>query len=143
MNIVAIIGARLNSSRLPAKHLLPLAGKPLIERLVERLKRSQSIDQMVLATTADDFNQPLIDWAKGKLDCYVHHGDVNDLMGRVDAVVTRYNPDIIVYICGDSPLVSHAGSLLPVQDQLLVVAPPNPERQLMLQCFVGTNVHKL
>ena len=61
--VAAVIGARLNSSRLPGKQLLPLAGRPLIAHIVERLRHVEGLDQIVLATTADDFNKPLRDWA--------------------------------------------------------------------------------
>ncbi|MGE5514867.1 MAG: cytidylyltransferase domain-containing protein [Bacteroidota bacterium] len=104
--VVGIIGARLNSSRLPGKHLLDLAGRPVIARIFERLERLPEIDRLVLATTADDYNRPLVDWADahGKA-VFAFGGDVNDLVGRVDAVVQAENPDIVVYFCGDSPLM--------------------------------------
>ena len=105
MKTIAIIGARLNSSRLPGKHLLPLANKPLIERLLQRLQHCKNLDDIVLATTNDSFNEPLINWANNRVKCYVHNGDVDDLMGRVDAVVNVYSPKIIIYICGDCPLI--------------------------------------
>lgn len=104
--VVAIIGARLNSSRLPGKQLLPLAGMPLIERLVNRLERVDGIDHIMLATTADDYNKPLRDWASAYgLDCLSYEGDVNDLVGRVDTAVKQTGADYLLYVCGDSPLV--------------------------------------
>ncbi len=106
MKSIAIIGARLNSSRLPGKHLLPLAGKPLIEQSLARLQQCSSIDKLILATTNDDFNKPLVDWAEGRITCSPFEGDVNDLMGRIDAIVKRERADYITYICGDCPLVA-------------------------------------
>lgn len=104
--VIAIIGARLNSSRLPGKHLLDLAGKPLIARIFERLAQVGEIDKAVLATTADAYNQPLVDWARGAgKPVFAFDGDVNDLVGRVHAVVEAEQPDYVVYICGDSPLI--------------------------------------
>ncbi len=64
MTVLAVIGARLNSSRLPRKHMLDLAGKPLIARIFERLERVSVIDKLVLATTADDYNKPMVTWAE-------------------------------------------------------------------------------
>lgn len=104
-NVLAIIGARLNSSRLPAKHLLPLQGLPLVERVLQRLQQARTLTQIVLATTADAYNQPLLDWAQGRVEAVAYGGDVNDLMGRLDAVIAARDPDYIVYICGDCPLV--------------------------------------
>lgn len=107
--VLGIIGARLNSSRLPGKHLLDLAGQPVIARIFERLERAPEIDRLVLATTADDYNRPLVEWAQAQGKAvFAFGGDVNDLVGRVDAVVRAENPDIVVYFCGDSPLMEPA-----------------------------------
>jgi spore coat polysaccharide biosynthesis protein SpsF (cytidylyltransferase family)/spore coat polysaccharide biosynthesis predicted glycosyltransferase SpsG len=104
--VLAVVGARLSSSRLPGKHLLELAGKPLIARLFQRLDAVPELAHKVLATTAGDENRALVQWAESaNRDVYAHRGDVNDLMGRVDAVVRDLNPAIIIYICGDSPLI--------------------------------------
>ena len=104
--VLGIVGARLNSSRLPGKHLLDLAGKPLIARIFERLEQIDALDVIVLATTADDYNLPLVQWAEqaGK-ELFAYGGDVNDVVGRVDAIVKQYQPQIVVYFCGDSPLI--------------------------------------
>lgn len=104
--IIAVIGARLNSSRLPGKQLLDLAGKPLIEHIFARLDRVECLSACVLATTADTYNQPLVDWARNAgRECFAYTGDVDDLVGRVDQVVQKYGADYLVYICGDSPLI--------------------------------------
>ncbi len=104
--IIAVIGARLNSSRLPRKQLLPLAGAPMIEHIVRRLSQVSNIDEIVLATTADDYNHDLIVWANETgVNCYAHKGDVDDLVGRIDTVVKARSAGIVVYICGDSPLI--------------------------------------
>ncbi len=104
--VLGIVGARLNSSRLPGKHLLDLAGKPLIARIFKRLEQIVELDAIVLATTADDYNLPLVQWAEqaGK-ELFAYDGDVNDVVGRVDAIVKQYQPQIVVYFCGDSPLI--------------------------------------
>lgn len=104
--VIAVVGARLNSSRLPGKHRLDLAGKPLIARIFERLAQVGEIDKAILATTADAYNQPLVDWARDAGQAvFAFGGDVNDLVGRVNAVVEAEQPDFVVYICGDSPLI--------------------------------------
>ncbi len=104
--VVAIVGARLNSSRLPNKHLLPLAGKPLINHIFERLKKIERLDEIVLATTSDDYNLPLRKWAVDhKIECFSYDADVNDLVGRIDHAVKKYNADILLYVCGDCPLI--------------------------------------
>lgn len=100
-----VVGARLNSSRLPGKHLLNLAGAPLIARIFERLAKVEA--PSVLATTAEPVNQALVDWATASLvPVLAYEGSVDDVVGRVDEVVRRYNPSSVVYVCGDCPLVS-------------------------------------
>ncbi len=104
--VLAVVAARLNSSRLPGKQLLDLAGEPLIARIFQRLAQVPEIDEAVLATTADDYNQPLMAWAEqADQQAFAFGGDVNDVVGRVDAVVQSRDADIIVFCCGDSPLV--------------------------------------
>ena len=103
---LAIVGARLNSSRLAGKHLLPLAGEPMIGHIWRRLKECKEVDDFELATTADDFNRPLLEWAEEhQVDCHPYKGDVNDLMGRLDNIIRRNDPDYILYVCGDCPLI--------------------------------------
>ncbi len=103
---IAVIGARLNSSRLPRKHLLDLAGSPLIARIFQRLERVPELDRIILATTNDDYNRPLVHWAEGAGKAVAaYDGDVNDLVGRIDWIAASEQPGILVYVCGDSPLV--------------------------------------
>ena len=64
LKILAVVGARLNSSRLPGKHMLTLAGRPMIERVFQRLHKSTLLNSFILATTDDSFNVELIDWAR-------------------------------------------------------------------------------
>lgn len=104
--VLGVVGARLNSSRLPRKQLLDLAGKPLIERIFERLERVPEIDTLILATTADAYNRPLVDWARAKnRTAFAYPGDINDLIARIDTLVQQEDPDVVVYVCGDSPLI--------------------------------------
>ncbi|WP_417461868.1 cytidylyltransferase domain-containing protein [Kordiimonas sp.] len=105
-SVLIIVGARLNSSRLPGKHLLDLAGESLIARLKPRLETAWPEARLLLATTSDDYNAPLVSEA-GRAGYYVcaYDGDVNDLVGRVDAAVKQHNPDVVCYICGDCPLI--------------------------------------
>lgn len=104
--VLAIVCARLNSSRLPGKQLLDLAGQPMVARIFQRLEQVPEFKHIVLATTADACNRPLVEWANtaGKA-VFAFDGNVDDLTGRVDAVVENYRPQIMIYVCGDSPLV--------------------------------------
>ncbi len=142
--VLGVIGARLNSSRLPGKHLLDLADKPLIARLFERLEKIPELDAIVLATTADEYNQPLVQWARqtGKT-VFAFAGDVNDLVGRVDAIVKQYQPQIVVYFCGDSPLIEPTivsrminGLLMAPEADVVSLKFTSPENRTMHEGFM-------
>ncbi|MBT4812067.1 MAG: acylneuraminate cytidylyltransferase, partial [Thiotrichales bacterium] len=91
VKVLGVISARLNSSRLPAKQLLPLAGETMVGRLFQRLEKITLVDQWVLATTADDYNVPLVEWATAaQKSVFAYLGDVSDLVGRIDAIYRQY-----------------------------------------------------
>jgi len=120
---LVVVGARLNSSRLPKKHLLPLSGQPVIQRIFQRLQECSSEISPVLATTADDYNRPLVDWADAQgVSVFPYAGGVDDLVGRIDAIVDDYKPQRLIYICGDCPLVEPS-----VIDHYLARLLENPE----------------
>lgn len=103
---VAIIGARLSSTRLPGKQLLPLAGQPLIAHIVQRLRQVSEIDEIIVATTNEDVNKPLVNWARGfGITAFDWDGDQNDVVGRVDAALAATDADHFVYVCGDCPFI--------------------------------------
>jgi len=104
MKVVAVVQARMGSTRLPNKVMKLLAGKPLIEVLLARLSKSQGIDQIVLATSTDERNQPLIDHVS-KLGYHVAVGSESDVLGRYLLAAQETNADTIVRITGDCPLI--------------------------------------
>lgn len=101
--IVATIEARMSASRLPGKVLMPLAGKPALERLVERMKRSRYIDEIVVATTVNPADKSIAELADG-LGIKFYRGSENDVLGRVLEAAKSAGGDIIVEITGDCPL---------------------------------------
>ena len=104
--IVATIEARMTSSRLPGKVLLPLAGKPALERLVERIRRSRYVDDIVVATTINNEDQPIVDLCE-KIGCLYFRGSEEDVLSRVLSAAKSVTGDIIVEITGDCPLIDH------------------------------------
>ena len=103
--IVASIEARMTSSRLPGKVLMPVYdGKPLLQVLIERLKRSKYIEEIVVATTTNDTDAPVVALCK-KMQVAVFRGSEEDVLGRVVGAVGSINGDIIVEITGDCPLM--------------------------------------
>lgn len=104
MKIVATIEARMTSTRLPGKVMLPVMGKPMLHYLVERLKLVPSIDEIVLATTTNDTDDVLAEFAKEKgIDCF--RGSEDDVMLRVAEAAESVNADVIVEISGDCPIL--------------------------------------
>lgn len=102
--VVATIEARMTSKRLPGKVLLPLAGKPALERLIERLKRSEYIDEIVVATTINKSDDLIVGLAKN-LGVKYYRGSEDDVLKRVLEAAKSAGADIIVEITGDCPLV--------------------------------------
>ena len=71
--ILAILQARVSSSRLPGKVLKPLVGQPMILRQIERIRRAGLIGRLVLATSVDPSDDPLVELA-GRHDIPIHRG---------------------------------------------------------------------
>ncbi len=104
MKIVATIEARMTSSRLPGKPLLSAAGIPMLEHLVNRLKSVPSIDTIVLATTANAADEPLVELA-ACLGITAFRGGEHDVMRRVIDAAASVNADVVVEITGDCPII--------------------------------------
>jgi spore coat polysaccharide biosynthesis protein SpsF len=105
--VVATIEARMTSSRLPGKVLLPALGKPLLELMVERLKRCRQLDAIVIATTEDATSDPLEELAQ-RLDIGCFRGSEDDVLARVLGAAQAYEADLIVELTGDCPLIDPA-----------------------------------
>jgi spore coat polysaccharide biosynthesis protein SpsF len=104
--IVATIETRMTSSRLPGKVLLPLGGKPALERLVERIRRSVFVDEIVVATTVNPEDEPIIELCE-RIGCTYFRGSEDDVLSRVLDAAESVSADIIVEITGDCPLIDH------------------------------------
>jgi len=100
--IVASIEARLNSSRLPGKVLKKIFGKPSIELLVDRLRLSKYIDEIVIATTNSKLDDLLISWCEDYKVKY-YRGSEDDVLGRVVEAHKECDTDIVVSLTGDCP----------------------------------------
>ncbi len=104
MNIVAIIQARMTSSRLPNKVLKPLAGKPVLEHIVNRLKNCKTLNAIVVATSTDSSDDAIAAWCEAtRVNCY--RGSLNDVLDRYYQAATQYNADAVVRITGDCPVI--------------------------------------
>lgn len=104
MKIVATIEARMTSSRLPGKPLLPAADMPMLEHLIRRLSAVPSINAIVLATTVNEADVPLAELAE-RLGIAVFRGGEDDVMQRVIDAAAFLNADVVVEITGDCPII--------------------------------------
>lgn len=102
---VAIIQCRLTSTRLPAKVMLDLGGKTLLERVIESAKKSTLIDEIWVATSNDRCDD-LIEWKSIQAGCNVFRGDLDDVLNRYAQCAIKANADIIVRVTADNPLTS-------------------------------------
>lgn len=104
MKVVAIVQARMGSTRLPNKVMKPIAGVPMIELLFARLARSTLIDQIVLATSTDERNTPLVEHVQ-KLGYVCVRGSERDVLNRYLLAARHAKADVVVRITGDCPLI--------------------------------------
>lgn len=101
--ILAVLQARVSSTRLPGKVLKPIMGVPMILRQIERITRVKSIDKLVVATSKDKTDLPLAELCeKHNINCF--RGELNDVLDRFYHVAKQYNPEHIVRLTGDCPL---------------------------------------
>ena len=105
--IAATIEARMTSSRLPGKVLMECLGKSMLAHMVERVKRANSLDDIIIATTTNETDDVVIEEAK-RLGVKYYRGSEDNVMSRVLEAAQHHNADIIVELTGDCPLLDPA-----------------------------------
>ena len=101
---VAIIQARMSSTRLNGKVLKPLSGKPIIAQIFKRLQHSRTLDNIVLATSLNDEDIPIAELCQQiGLECY--RGSLNDVLDRFYHAATEAKASYIVRITADCPVI--------------------------------------
>jgi glutamate-1-semialdehyde 2,1-aminomutase len=104
MKIVAIVQARMASTRLPGKVMRPICGVPMIGLLLTRLHRAGHLDQIVLATSTDPGNRTLVEYVRS-LGHDIFQGSERDVLDRYYRAALAANADVIVRVTGDCPLI--------------------------------------
>ena len=104
MKIVAIVQARMGSTRLPNKVMKQIDGIPMIELLLMRLSNSKELNQIIVATSVEVRNRSLIEHVQ-KLGYVCEQGSENDVLDRYVHAAKKNNADVVVRITGDCPLV--------------------------------------
>lgn len=105
--VVALVPARLDSTRLPKKQLRPVRGRAMLRYLVERMEAVDAVNEVVVATTDRTVDDPLASWTD---DCSValFRGAHEDVLQRLHAAAQAFEADIVVRANGDNPLLSPA-----------------------------------
>jgi spore coat polysaccharide biosynthesis protein SpsF len=104
MKIVAIVQARMGSTRLPGKVLMDLGGKTVLARVVARLRRAILIDQIVVATTDSVIDNAIIRECQ-RLQVEYFRGSENDVLDRYYQAANSCEAQIVVRITADCPLI--------------------------------------
>ena len=104
MKTVAIIQARMGSTRLPNKVLMPVLGKPLLGWMLDRVATCPVVDDVILATTTDERDDVIADFAQS-VGCRVYRGSEGDVLDRYYQAACLVQPDAIVRITADCPLL--------------------------------------
>ncbi len=102
--VVAIVQARMGSTRLPAKVMAEIAGRPILWHVVNRLEHAKNIDLIVVATSVKSGDDPIISFCeKNGLECF--RGSESDVLDRFYRAATTYKADAIVRCTSDCPLI--------------------------------------
>lgn len=102
--IVATIEARMTSSRLPGKVLMEIRDKPVLQHIIERLRNSKMLDDIVVATTVNQTDDAIVALCKA-IGCSYFRGSEEDVLLRVLDAAKSVEADIIVEITGDCPVI--------------------------------------
>lgn len=104
MKYLAIIQARMGSSRLPNKILKELCGKPMLQHIVERVQNSKYIDHVMVATTVKEEDKVVKELCERiQTDCY--RGSENDVLDRYFQAASKYKPKNVIRITADCPFI--------------------------------------
>ncbi len=127
MMIGAIIQARMSSVRLPGKVLMKAAGRTVLQYVIERLKQCAALDGIVVATSTDDRDMPIVMHCE-ELGVEVCRGSLDDVAQRFLYAAQRYTFGAFVRVCADSPLLD------------VVLVDHAVERFRACECDIVTNV---
>jgi spore coat polysaccharide biosynthesis protein SpsF len=104
INLLAILQARVSSTRLPGKALKLILDQPMIIRQIERIQRAKLIDKLIIATSKDPSDDPLVAACK-KLNLSYFRGNLDDVLDRFYQVAKLLSAEHIIRITGDCPLI--------------------------------------
>lgn len=104
LKIVAIVQARMGSTRLPGKVLLDIKGKPMLARVVDRCRRAAHVDQVIVATTTDKSDDPIAAMCIERGYPFFR-GSSQDVLDRYYQAAKTFQAEVIARITADCPLI--------------------------------------
>ncbi|MEZ4752926.1 MAG: glycosyltransferase family protein [Bdellovibrionota bacterium] len=107
MKTIITIEARMGSSRLPGKMLLPICEKPILQLVIERLKRVKLANEVVVATTVNLLDDEIEALCKS-IDCAYFRGSEPDVLDRLIQTAKAFDAEVIAQTTGDCPLIDPA-----------------------------------
>ena len=102
--VVCIVEARFRSTRLPGKVLMPILGEPMLGRMIERLRRARTLDEIVVATSDDPADDAVAAYSES-VGVSVFRGSEDDVLDRVVRAAQSRSAELIVETTGDCPLI--------------------------------------
>jgi spore coat polysaccharide biosynthesis protein SpsF len=103
-SITVVVQARMASTRLPGKVMLPLDGSPVLEHIIQRVRLSEHVGDIVIATTFDKSDDIIAELAN-RLDVGVFRGSSDDVLGRVTQAALQSSSEWVIRVTGDNPFV--------------------------------------
>ncbi len=110
-----VVQARMTSTRLPGKVMMDLAGRPLLERQLERLVRCAEVDEIALAVTTNPDDEPLVSLAR-RLGVRWYRGSERDVLARYVGAAREAGADLVVRVTSDCPLID------PIETDVVIAA---------------------
>jgi spore coat polysaccharide biosynthesis protein SpsF len=105
MSVLTVIQARTGSTRLPGKVMYPLNGKPVLTHVIERVRAVDAVDRTVVATSTEPPDE-VVEACASRAGAGVVRGSEADVLGRFERVVEEHDPDTLVRVTADCPLLS-------------------------------------
>jgi spore coat polysaccharide biosynthesis protein SpsF len=104
VKVATIIQARMGSTRFPGKVLKKVLGKTLLEYQIERVKRAKTIDEIIIATTTKESDDPIVQLCQ-QLSIPYYRGSEEDVLSRYYEAATEFGVDVVVRLTSDCPII--------------------------------------
>ena len=119
--VLAIVQARMASSRLPGKVMADIEGEPMLGRVVDRARRAKCLDEIIVAATTDPGDSEIVQFCERR-EITVFKGHPSDVLDRFYRCAASEQADVIVRLTGDCPLIDP--DLIDLTTKVLLDADP-------------------